>query len=139
MTPLIQMLEPKGASTPRGYSHAVLTRGPLIHIAGQVAIDLNGQTVGIGNFERQAEQALANLDQVLAAGETTFASVASLTIYCAEVVNPGDLKSLSQPLGRRIGKGRPPAITLLFVKSLMNPEWLIEIQAVAVSGLVLGD
>jgi thioredoxin reductase (NADPH) len=53
-------VEPAGLHAPRGYSHAVLTDGPLVHVAGQVALGPDGALVGLGDLGAQAERALAN-------------------------------------------------------------------------------
>ncbi len=55
--------------------------GNLLFISGQTAIDENGQLVGIGNFDAQAEQVFANLEQVLRAGGSSLENVFKVTIF----------------------------------------------------------
>ncbi len=128
----LDVLQPSGLATPRGYSHVVVSKGPLVHVAGQVAVDEVGATVGIGDFAAQAEQALNNVELALQAAGSDFGSVATLTLYCASSVDPSRLAALRDPLRRRLTAGKLPAITLLFVHALMDPDWLIEIQATAI-------
>lgn len=128
----LDFLQPPGLATPRGYSHVVVSNGPLVHVAGQVAVDEVGATVGIGDFAAQVERALNNVELALQAAGSDFGSVATLTIYCAASVDPGGLAALQEPLRQRLTAGKPPAITLLFVHALMDPDWLIEIQATAI-------
>lgn len=130
----LAFLQPAGLHSPRGYSHAVVSAGRLVHVAGQVALQTDGTLVGPGDVGAQAEQALANLELALASAEATFASVASLSIFVAAAVPHAELARLREPLRRRIGVGPPPAITLLFVHALMDPDWLVEVQAVAIAG-----
>lgn len=126
----LTFLAPASLHTPVGYSHAVVSGGPTVHVAGQVALDAGGQLVGRGDFAVQAEQALVNVELALAAAGADFASVASLTIYVTADVPRAALVGLSEPLRRRFDAA-PPAITLLIVQGLMNADWLVEVQAVA--------
>ncbi len=128
----LEFFQPPRLATPRGYSHVVVSNGPLVHVAGQVAVDEIGATVGIGDFAAQAEHALNNVDLALQAAGSDFGSVATLTIYCVASVSPTRLAALRDPLRRRLTAGKLPAITLLFVHALMDPDWLIEIQATAI-------
>lgn len=128
MEPLT-VISPAGVHPPAGYSHAVLTSGPLLHVSGQVALDPAGALVGAGDLAAQAEQAFANLDAVLAAASLAFDAVAALTIYIAGGSQAAGV-ALRAPLRRRI-TGAPPAMTVVFVAALMHPDWLIEIQATA--------
>lgn len=132
--PTLSFLRPDDLAVSKGYSHGVISTGPLLHVAGQVALDATGQTVGVGDLGKQAEQALSNLERVLVAAGVVFGSVAALTVYVVSAVPRTDLGALGEALRRRIAQGPPPAITLLFVHALMDPEWLIEVQAVAVAG-----
>ena len=116
------------------YSHvAVATGGRTIYTAGQVAVDASGAVVGAGDLGAQTEQVMRNLGLALAAGGAGFADVVKLTIYVVDY----------QPeLRAVIGKARtpffagntPPASTLVGVSALASPDWLIEIEAVAVVG-----
>ena len=125
------IVDPPGVATPAGYSHAVVTQGPLVHVAGQVALDADGTTVAVRDFAGQVEQALANLDRVLAAAGSAFGDIASLTILCVASVDRERLVALREPLRRRYAPNRPPAITVVFVAGLLREEWLVEVQAVA--------
>jgi len=124
-------INPEALSKPKGYSHISASEGIQVCVAGQVAIDKDGNTVGIGDFSAQAEQAFANVAIALESVGATFKSLLHLTIYCAESVRPQDLAHLGGPLKRRVEEGDPPPITLLFVSRLLNPDWLIEVQATA--------
>jgi enamine deaminase RidA (YjgF/YER057c/UK114 family) len=126
-----RFLNPEGLAAPLGYSHLGIAKGSLVFVAGQVAINAAGETVGAGDFGAQAEQVLANLERALEGAGATFSSVVNLTIFCTQAVDRGQLRELGGPFRKRIGNAMPPASTLIFVGGLMNPDWLIEIQAVA--------
>ena len=130
MTYRHSIIHPQGLNAPGSYSHIVVTDGPLAHVAGQVALDQDGQLVGPGDFGRQAQQAFDNLATVLAAVGSTPASAVSLTIYAVSSVDRPELAKLSGVLAAHVPTD-PPAMTLLFVDSLLRPEWLVEVQAVA--------
>lgn len=121
---------PDGLHQPRGYAHLVVTNAPLVHVAGQVALDVDGRTVGVGEFGAQARQAFANLAVALAAAGSTLDLLAALTIYVTATVARADLAALTAVLRDNIS-AHPPAITLIRVDGLLDPDWLIEVQAVA--------
>ncbi len=102
--------------------------GDLLFISGQAAIDRNGQIVGIGNFDVQAEQVFANLEQVLRAGGSSLANVVKVTIFLRDMANFPKIVELR---GRYFTPPYP-ADTIVEVTSLYSPEALIEIEAIAV-------
>jgi 2-iminobutanoate/2-iminopropanoate deaminase len=103
--------------------------GELLFISGQVAIDGNGQLVGVGNFDAQAEQVFANLDRVLRAGGSSLANVIKVTIFLRDMSNLRKIVALRE----RYFAPPYPADTIVEVTSLYSPEALIEIEAVAVA------
>ena len=117
---------------PRGYTHAVaVDGGRTIFIAGQVAYDHDGNLVGPGDLGAQAAKALENLVAALAAAGATPADVVKLNTY---VVNykPEHRVIIGQARAPFFANGTPPASTLVGVAALAVPEWLVEIEAVAV-------
>ena len=115
-----------------GFSHAVRSEGKiLLHLAGQVAWNAEGQLVGAGDLRAQAEQALDNLKKVLADQGATPANVVRLRTF---VVNySADMVDIIGPaIGSFYGDVLPAANTLIGVQSLALPEFLIEIEATAI-------
>jgi reactive intermediate/imine deaminase len=102
--------------------------GELLFISGQAAIDSNGQIVGIGNFDAQAEQAFANLERVLRAGGSSLANVIKVTIFLRDMSNFPKIVELRG----RYFTSPYPADTIVEVTSLYSAEALIEIEAIAV-------
>jgi enamine deaminase RidA (YjgF/YER057c/UK114 family) len=127
-----EYLKPKGLAINPAYSHVAVASGArTLYIAGQVAIDEKGAVVGAGDLGAQTEQVMRNLERCLAAAGATFGNVVKITTY---VVN------YTPEMRPIIGKARtpffadrpPPASTLVGVSALAAPEWMIEIEAVAV-------
>jgi enamine deaminase RidA (YjgF/YER057c/UK114 family) len=112
---------------------AEVSGGKLVYIAGQVALDPAGNLVGRDDFAAQTRQVFANLKAALAAAGARFHNVIKLNYYCADTVDP----ALHLPIVRDIRDGlintaAPPASTFVVVRRLVRPEWLIEVEAVAV-------
>jgi len=103
--------------------------GGLIYVSGQAGFDPHGTTVADGDFEAQARQAFANLDTVLAQAGSSLADVIKVTILLTDISN---LDKLVQLRAEHFTKPYP-ADTLLEVSSLAQPDWQIEIDAIALA------
>ena len=116
---------------PLGYSHVVEVRGGrTLYIAGQLALDKDGNLVGPGNFGAQVKQVFENLKARLAEGGATFKDVVKLNYYLTDA---SDLQALRDTRNSYINTDSPPASTLVVVKRLVREEYLIEVEAVAVA------
>ncbi len=128
----IEHLRPKGLFNNPAYSQVVTASGTkTIYVSGQVSMDENGAVVGAGDLAAQTTQALRNLGLALDAGGASFADVVKITTF---VVNyaPEHRAIIAKARAPFFAGGEPPASTLLGVSALAVPEWLIEIEAVAV-------
>lgn len=126
---VIQRMNPAGLSTPTGYSHVVSARGTrTIYVAGQVAFDARGQIVGRGDLAAQTRQVFANLDIALKAAGATFDDVVKTNYYMLDATQVQVVRDIR---AQYFTKGLP-ASTLVEVRRLANPDWLIEIEVVAV-------
>jgi reactive intermediate/imine deaminase len=103
--------------------------GELLFVSGQAAIDEHGQTVGVGDFDAQADQTFRNLERVLEAGGSSLANVVKVTIFLRDMTNFPKIVELR---GRWFTPPYP-ADTIVEVSSLALPELLIEIEAIAVA------
>ncbi|TMA09584.1 MAG: RidA family protein [Deltaproteobacteria bacterium] len=128
-----ELLNPRGLERPIGYSHvAKITSGKIVYVAGQAPFDSSGTVVGKGDLVAQFRQVLANLKLAIEGAGRRPDQFAVLTMYLA------DLKSYlanKKPIGaayQEIFGKYFPAITLVEVKSLYNPDCLVEISGVAV-------
>jgi enamine deaminase RidA (YjgF/YER057c/UK114 family) len=115
-----------------GFSHAVESEGSrLLHLAGQVAWDSNGELVGPGDLAAQAQQCFANLTEVLASCGASVGNVVRLRTYVVDY-SPDKLEILGPAFGAFYGDVTPAANTLLGVQALAMPDFLIEIEAMAI-------
>ena len=109
------------------YSHAIEVppNARWLAVAGQVAMDTHGRIPE--GFLAQCELAWTNLRHVLQSAGMCFEDVVKLNIY---LIREEDLPAFREVRDRFLGEARPPS-TLLFVRALARPEWLIEIEAMA--------
>lgn len=114
------------------YSHAAVASGArTIYTAGQVAVDENGALVGGNDLAAQSAQVMENLGKALAAGGASFADVVKITTYVVGY-KPEHRAIIGQARAKFFAGRTPPASTLVGVAALAAPEWLIEIEAIAV-------
>jgi enamine deaminase RidA (YjgF/YER057c/UK114 family) len=124
--------QPEGLPEPLGhYSHVAVVPG-LLFVAGQVAVDEAGATVGAGDFEAQMRQVYGNLERALASEGAAFEDVAKFTTFLAREENIDAFYKVRRALYPALfPKGRYPANTLVVVDRLVREEFLIEVEAVA--------
>ena len=102
--------------------------GRLVYISGQVAWDASGNIVGKGDVGAQARQTFRNLRQVLQAAGGDLGSLMKMTTYITRIE---DRPAVAEARGE-VFDGEVPASTLIVVKSLFHPDFLVEIEGVAV-------
>ena len=111
-----------------GYSHAVRA-GDTLYIAGQVAIDPEGDLVGEGDIEAQVAQVWQNLKAVLAQAGGSVEEIVKITVFTTDIAHR---PAIAAARDRVFPTGVYPASTFLVVQSLARPELLVEIEAIAV-------
>jgi enamine deaminase RidA (YjgF/YER057c/UK114 family) len=129
---MIERLNPEGMHRSPAFSQAVVVSGPsrTIYVGGQNAVDASGQVVGLGDLAAQTTQAVNNLRTALAAAGATFEHLVKMTIH---LVAPQDVRPAFEAWMKAGGAGlQPPTVTMLLVVGLGHPDWLIEIDAIAV-------
>jgi reactive intermediate/imine deaminase len=127
--PDIRHTNPPTLSTPTGYTHVVeVKRGRTVYIAGQVALDRSGKLVGSGDFRAQTRQVLENVKAALAAAGASFDNVVKVTTFVTDISQIQVLRELRA----EYYSVDPPASTLVQVVQLALPEFMIEIEAIAV-------
>ena len=124
----VERVQPDGLATPPTYSH-VVKAGNTIYIAGQVAQNEQGQLVGAGDFVAQATQVFENLGRALAAAGAGFEHLVKTTVF---VTDPRYREQLRDVRSKYLGSNALPASTLVVVAGLALPEYLLEIEGVAV-------
>ncbi len=121
---------PPGVAKPiRGYySNSVrVSAGPLLFIAGQVALDPEGRIVGKGDVRAQTVQVLENIRTILRAHGADMQDVVSITVY---VTDMGVLDRITD-IRMQYFPANGPASAIVEIAKLAMPELLIEISAVA--------
>ena len=118
---------------PVGYSHiAEITGGKLIYIAGQVAMDVSGKLVGEGDYPAQLRQVFANLNTALEAAGASFRNVVKLNYFIVESIDRSQFFAYREIRDRYVDTAAPPVATVIRVSGLFLPEFLVEIDAIAV-------
>jgi reactive intermediate/imine deaminase len=115
---------------PEPFSHYTdaVRAGDLLFVSGCVALDADGNLVGEGDVVAQTRQVFENIRLCLAAAGASFADVLKVTTF---LTNIGDRAAVNTVRQEVFGDARP-ASTLVEVSALVLPEFLIEVEAVAV-------
>ena len=125
-----QLLIPDTMPKSVGYSQmAVVNRGTLVFIAGQVALDRFGNLIGKDDFRAQAQQVFENLKSAVEVAGGTLNDVVKLNTY---FLDSSHLPQFREVRDQYINLNQPPASTAVQVSRLFRPEFLIEVEAVAV-------
>jgi enamine deaminase RidA (YjgF/YER057c/UK114 family) len=125
-----QTLQPPDWPQPKGYANGIKARGEMVFTGGMVGWDEHGKFPK--GFVAQTRQALVNVAAVLAAGGATPEHIVRMTWY---VVDLGEYRSALPQIGaayRDIMGRHYPAMALVEVKGLVEPEARLEIEATAV-------
>lgn len=126
-----QFHNPSALGPTNGWSHAVShTGGKTIYVSGQVAAK-DGEVVGKGDIKAQTKQTFENLKTALAAAGATFNDVVKMSIFVVGLKSEL-VPSIREIRAQYVNMSNPPASTLVGVTALVGPDWLIEIEAVAV-------
>jgi reactive intermediate/imine deaminase len=118
---------PKVAAPAGAYSHA-LKVGNLLFISGQVGQDSEGNLVSKGDMAAQTRHAMKNITALLEAAGATWENVIKINNYITDMSQLGALGQVR----REFIKEPFPTSTSVEVKSLARPDFLIEIEAIAV-------
>ena len=122
-----ERIQPPGLPRPPTYSH-VVKAGNTLYLAGQVPVDAQGQVVGRGDITAQATQVFENIGKALAAGGATFADLVKITVC---ITDPRFREPVSEVRRKYLGTDLP-ASTWLVVAGLAQPDYLLEIEGIAV-------
>jgi enamine deaminase RidA (YjgF/YER057c/UK114 family) len=115
-----------------GFSQVVAASGKrTIYTAGQVSIDERGALVGEADLAAQTAQAMRNVGLALSAVGASYGDIVKITTY---VVNykPEHRSIIGKARAPFFANGTPPVSTLVGVAALALPEWIVEIEAIAV-------
>ena len=125
-------INPPELGTPPGYSQVVDVRaGRLIFIAGQTALDRNGEVVGKNDFAAQARQVFRNLSVALDAAGCNASNLVKLTVFLRNMDNLTAYREERSKFFATVSPPAAPAVTLVEVSKLYGSDFLIEIEAIA--------
>jgi len=106
----------------------VVKAGNLIFLRGQVGSDFEGNVIGIGNPAAQTEQAMRNVKQLLEEAGADLEDICKITVY---ITDRAYREEVYEVIGKWL-KGVFPVSTGLIVQGLAKPEWVMEIDVIAV-------
>ena len=124
-----EIIQPEGMWDPRPRFAHVAKKGPFVYVAGQTAVDENGNLVGKGDIEAQTRQVMENIKKCLAAAGATLEDVVKINVYCTDLANHAPVISAVR---REYFGDKPVPSTTVQVPRLVNPDWLVEIEAIAI-------
>ncbi len=125
---LKKVITPKTLHRPFGYAHAIQIDN-TIYISGQIPLDQEMNVVGKNDIAVQTERVYENLRKVIEEAGGSMSNIVMLNIYCT------DLEAYdkeTRQLRKKYFGDYYPAITAVEVKRLYRPDFMIEVEAVAV-------
>jgi enamine deaminase RidA (YjgF/YER057c/UK114 family) len=128
----VRFINPDSLIQNPAFTNVVVVEGNVksVHIGGQDAVNASGEIVGKGNIVAQTEQILANVRAALAAGGAEPEHIIKWNIYVVEGQSLEAGFAAFQNAWPEVPN--PPAITGVFVSGLAHPDFLVEMDAVAV-------
>ena len=135
MPPTIsRIVTPKRFGPPLGmYSHGMVAPGgEIVVVAGQVGMD-HQRAVAVGDVGAQTKQALENVRAIVEAAGCTMGQIVRLQTFLTHAEDiPGFMAARGEVFPKYFPNGAYPPNTLLVVSRLVQPELLVEIEAMAV-------
>ena len=131
MTQAIEFINPAGLFKSPAFSQVAVTSGTgkTIYVGGQNSVDSAGKTVGKDDIAMQTEQVMQNIEIALTDSGANWFNVVKLSIH---IVQGHDLNQAFQAAQKFMSKTKnPPTITGVFVSGLTNPDFLVEVDAIA--------
>ncbi|WP_460084393.1 RidA family protein [Streptomyces variabilis] len=129
MSHLTRIPAPEGVAPAVQYAHVVTGAGRLIAVSGQLALDEGGGLVGAGDAGARARQVFENLRRCLAAAGAAFDDVVKLTYFVTDMAH---MPAVRAARAAHIPDDRVPAASAVQVSALVRPEFLLEVEALAV-------
>jgi enamine deaminase RidA (YjgF/YER057c/UK114 family) len=131
-TPPVRHSNPPGMASPAAYSQVVEVNGPhrIVFLAGQTGQDANGK-LAAGGIRAQATQVMENIKTALASVGGGFEHIVKLNTYMLDIERDGATYREIRA-SYFSNKAALPASTLLQVSRLANPEYLLEVEALAI-------
>ncbi len=125
-------MSPEGLNKNPAFSNVIVVTGntKTVYVGGQDALDAKGKIVGKGDLKAQVEQVLKNIEIALEAGGAKLEHVIKWNLYVVQGQSLQEGFAAFQ--GLAVKQPKPPAISMAFVAGLANPDFLVEMDAIAV-------
>ncbi|MEE8301355.1 MAG: RidA family protein [Candidatus Tectomicrobia bacterium] len=119
---------PDTMSQPSGYTQVVKV-DKTVYIAGQVSVAADGSIVGQGNPEAQVRQVWRNVEAAVQSVGGTLQNIVKTTTYVTSIDYAAAVRKVRDELHQA---SNPPTSTLLVISALAHPDFMVEIEAIAV-------
>ena len=123
-----KVIAPKNLHRPFGYAHAIQVDKTL-YISGQIPMDMDMNVVGKNDMAAQTELVYDNLKKVLEDAGGSMTNIVMLNIYCTDIER---FDKETRGMRKKYFGDYYPAVTAVEVKRLYHPDYMIEVEAVAV-------
>jgi reactive intermediate/imine deaminase len=123
-----KVIAPKNLHRPFGYAHAIQVEKTL-YISGQIPLDMDMNVVGKNDMAAQTELVYGNLKKVLEDAGGSMTNIVMLNIYCTDIER---FDKETRGMRKKYFGDYYPAVTAVEVKRLYHPDYMIEVEAVAV-------
>ena len=128
MAKKVRIKSPKVAEPPPHSWSPALRVGDHVYIAGQVAVNSKGKSVGRADALAQGRQVFRNIKALVEQAGGSMEDLVKITVYLTDIRHSEEVRQARN----EFIKGEPPTSTLLVVTALASPYFLVEIDAVAV-------
>ncbi len=123
----VERSNPSALASPGGYSH-VVKDGMTVYVAGQVARNSEGTTVGVGDFSAQAEQVFENVRRALESVGSNMGSIMKLNVF---MTHREDIPAYRVVRPKFVPDDALPVSTLILCSGLADPDFRIEVEVIA--------
>lgn len=126
----IERVNPDDVFDPPTYTQALRVTGAttIIFLSGQIAYDDDGGVLHEGDFAGQTREVYRSIRSLVEEAGGTMESIVKLTTYLTDMGNYPELVKVRSEFFPKKG----PAGTAVEVGALLRPEWMVEIEAIAV-------
>ena len=123
----VERSNPSALANPPGYSH-VVKDGTTVYVAGQLARNSDGETVGEGDFSAQAEQAFKNVQAALESVGSNMHCIMKMNVF---MTHREDIPAYRVVRARFVPDDALPVSTLILCSGLADPVFRIEVEVIA--------
>ena len=123
----VERSNPGALANPAGYSH-VVKDGKTVYVAGQVARNSEGKTVGVGDFSAQAEQVFKNVQGALESVGSDMKCIMKLNVF---LTHREDFAAYRVVRAKFVPDDALPVSTLIFCSGLADPDFRIQVEVIA--------